>query len=181
MVVVNGRRLQGAACRTPLDAMRSVPELSQLTALVPSLSDKMQAALSSTEGPDLTMFAPSNAALAALKAALPAPAYDTLMGNGTMLTALLSYSVVPGRRIGSGQLGSGAPLRTALGDAVAPLAASGNALQGIGSRAAIVNGDLQACHATLHLVDAVLFPIPLPSGDLINGAADKVKGAMAQG
>ena len=180
VVVVNGRRLQGAKCTTVLDTMRGMPMLSDLTALVPSLSDKMQSALSSTDGPDLTMLAPSNSAFSQLKSALPPPAYDMLMRNGTMLTALLSYSIVPGQRIGSDHLG-GASLRTALGDAVAPLAASGTSLQGIGSRADIVKGDVQACHATLHVVDRVLFPIPLPSGDVISGAADKMKSAVTQG
>jgi len=179
VVVVNGRRLQEAKCATALDVMRATPELSDLAALVPALTPKLRDALSSTDGADLTLLAPTNGAFAALKAALPGGAYGTLMGNGTMLTALLSYAIVPGKRLDVSQL-SAAPLRTALGDAVAPLSAHGAALQAVGSRAAVVRGNLQACHATLHAIDAVLLPLPLPNGAL-GDAADKVKSAAAQG
>ena len=181
MVVVNGRRLQEAKCQTALDVMRATPDLSDLAALVPSLTPKLRDALSATDGADLTFFAPTNGAFAALKAALPdSGAYGMLMGNVTMLTALLSYAIVPGKRLGMTQLGE-APLRTALGDAVAPLAAHGAVLQGVGSRAAVVRGNLQACHVTMHATDQVLLPLPMPAGGALGDAADKVKSAAAQG
>ena len=179
MVVVNGRKLQNAQCRTALDVMRDTPDLSQMAALVSTMSPKLREALSSHDGPDFTAFLPTNGALNALKDALPGDAFGMLMHNGSMLTALQSYSIIPGRRIAMSDLGS-APLRTALGDAVAPLSAFGSTLQGIGSRASVVKGDLQACHATLHMVDRVLFPIAMPREALSN-AADKVKSAMTQG
>ena len=179
MVIVNGRRLQEAKCQTALDVMRATPDLSELAALVPTLTPKLRDALSSTDGADLTFLAPTNGAFAALKAALPDGAYNALMSNGTVLTALLSYAIIPGKRLGTDQLGA-APLRTALGDVVAPLSVNGMVLQGVGSRAAVVKGNLQACHATLHLTDAVLLPVPMPSGAL-GDATDKVKSAVAQG
>ena len=180
MVIVNGRRLQEAKCQTALDVMRATPDLSELAALVPTLTPKLRDALSSTDGADLTFLAPTNGAFAALKAALPDGAYNALMSNGTVLTALLSYAIVPGKRLATSQLGA-APLRTALGDVVAPLSVNGMVLQGVGSSAAVVQGNLQACHATLHLTDKVLYPVPMPAGGALGDAADKVKSAVAQG
>lgn len=178
-MVVNGRKLQNTQCRTVLDVMRDTPDLSQMAALVPSMSPKLREAFSSKDGPDLTAFIPTNGALNALKDALPGDAFGMLMHNGSMLTALQSYSIIPGRRIAMNDLGS-APLRTALGDAVKPLSATGSTLQGVGSRASVVKGDLQACHATLHVVDRVLFPIDRPR-DVLSNAADKMKSAVTQG
>ena len=182
MVVVNGRRLlDEPKCKTALDVMRATPDLSQLAELVPTLTPKLRDALSSTDGADLTFFAPTNGAFAALKAALPDGAYIKLMGNGTMLTALLSYSIVPGKRLDTSMLGA-TPLRTALGDVVSPLSVDrGSMLQGVGSRASVVKGNIQACHATLHATDNVLFPVPMPTGSALSDAVDKMKSTVAQG
>lgn len=156
-----GRRLFQAPCKTALEVMQSTPELSSLAALVPSLTPKLREALSSPSGAPFTFFAPSNAALSSLAAALPDFAPE--LRNGTVLTALLSYHIVPGKLLASDAL-QGAPLATALGGMVPPLSAAGATLKGVGSEAAVVKPDLRSCHATLHVVNNVLLPIPLPGG-----------------
>jgi uncharacterized surface protein with fasciclin (FAS1) repeats len=176
VVVVNGRKLLGGSCKSALDVMRDTPELSDMAALVGTLTPKLRDALSSSDGKDLTFFVPSNTALAAMKAAMP-DASNMLLQHGNELSVLLAYAVVPGRRLSMGDL-SGAPLRTALGDAVSPLTSvSGGVVDAAGSSAKVVQS-LQACHATLHVVDRVLIPLSLPD---MKSAADKVKSAMAQG
>ena len=54
--------------------------------------------------PALTIFAPSNSALAALLAHLPIESGDKpeLLTNSTALTALLSYHIVPVRSLRGG-------------------------------------------------------------------------------
>lgn len=177
---MNGRRMLDAPCKTPMEVLRSMPDASQFVALVPMFSEKLRDALSSRDGPDASFFVPTNAALSNFKHDMP-DVYDAIARNGTMmLTALMSSMVVPGRLVAAKDLGS-APLRTALGDALPPLTASGMLIKGVGSSAKIVHGDVNACHAKLHLIGDVIFPLPMPTHNAVSDAADKVKSAMAQG
>ena len=159
-----------ASCKSVAEVLSSTPELSTLSRLSGAVSPRLVAALSD-KSDKLTLFAPSNKALQSLLASLPDAGGEApeLVRNVTVLTALLSYHVVPGVALSSAQLTDGAAVPTALGAGVPPLrvrlsAPSKQALLiAAGSEAAVVKPDLTACNGVVHVVDTVLLPVdPAP-------------------
>ncbi len=170
-VVVTGRRLAQAGTQAPAGACKTVSQLlgensqlSKLKGVEATLSAKLRAELTSSAGDSFTFFAPSDAAIDALIAALPKEGGgpSRLLGNETALTGLLSYHIVPGAALTASQLSNGQKLTTALGTNVAPLTVrlSGKVtLIGVGSEANVIQADLRACRGVVHVVDSVLLPI----------------------
>ena len=159
-----------AGCKSVAEVLSSTPELSTLSRLSGAVSPRLVAALSD-KSDKLTLFAPSNKALQSLLASLPDAGGEApeLVRNVTVLTALLSYHVVPGVALSSTQLTDGAALPTALGAGVPPLRVRLGApskqvlLIAAGSEAAVVKPDLTACNGVVHVVDTVLLPVdPAP-------------------
>jgi uncharacterized surface protein with fasciclin (FAS1) repeats len=111
-----------------------------------------------------TVFAPTNAAFAAL----PAGTVDTLLKaeNKPMLTKVLTYHVVPGRmdaamlkqQIGAG--GGKAMLKTAAGGTLTATASgSGINVTDEGGHVAMVTiADVTQSNGVIHVVDKVLLP-----------------------
>lgn len=104
--------------------------------------------LNSAKG--ITVFAPDNAALAALGGGN----VKTLMANKADLVKVLQYHVV-NSRVTPAQLASGKPLTTQLGLPVHPVM-SGHLY--MINTAEVVCGNIQTSNATVYIVNKVLIP-----------------------
>ncbi len=120
------------------------PELSTLVTAVEAagLVDTLNG-----EGP-FTIFAPVNSAFDAL----PEGALDAVLADTDLLTAVLTYHVVPGQQLGSDALADAGTVATVNG---ADLAVDGLT---VGAGANVVCADIPTANATVHLIDAVLLP-----------------------
>ena len=115
-------------------------------------------ALSAT-GP-LTVFAPTNAAFAALLDELDTTA-EALLADTELLTAVLTYHVVPGRVLKSG-VPVGAPITTLQGAAFsvdAQLAITDGRMR----MANIVATDVLTSNGVIHVIDRVILPPVAPT------------------
>ena len=128
------------------------PQLSTLVAAV-----KAAGLVSTLEGPGpFTVFAPTNAAFAAL----PAGTLTTLLepANTAELAGILTYHVVPGD-IQASDLMAG-PVKTVNG-ASFTVNQSGSTFtitDGKGGTAHFVTTDIEASNGVVHVIDAVLLP-----------------------
>ena len=168
-VVVVGRKLQAAAppagagaCKTVYDVLQQTPSLSALNGVASRLAESLKAELDSKAGAAFTFFAPSDAAIRSLLAALPAGGKG-LVGNETALTALLSYHLVPGAALTAADLKNDQQLPTALRGAP-PLrvrrADGGVLIVAVGSEAAVTQpSDIRTCRGVMHVIDTVLLPL----------------------
>jgi len=140
-----------AGCATTMapstiaDTAAATPQLSTLNRLVQDagLTDMLKG-----PGP-YTVFAPSNAAFAAL----PANTMASLAGDKEKLKAVLAYHVVPGN-VTSANLKNG-PARTAQGAEVS-LYKSGTFVTV--EEAVVTQPDLIATNGVIHIVDRVMLP-----------------------
>ncbi|MET7336576.1 fasciclin domain-containing protein [Nonomuraea sp. NPDC005650] len=127
-------------------AISKLAELSMLSAAVKSagLEEKLNSAK------DITLFAPDNKAFDAI----PKEVRDKLMANKDVLTKLLSYHVVMGKKAPS-DLVEGAELKTMQG---ASLTVKGSGENLTINDAKIVCGGVTTSNATVYIVDKVLMP-----------------------
>jgi uncharacterized surface protein with fasciclin (FAS1) repeats len=102
-----------------------------------------------TGGP-YTLFAPTDAAFAAL----PAGTVDALLADRAALRAVLLYHVVEGR-VTAGQAAGLSAAPTLNGQAV-PIVSSGGQLSVGGAR--VVQADVGASNGIIHVIDAVMIP-----------------------
>ncbi len=102
------------------------------------------------DGP-FTVFAPSNAAFAAL----PEGTVEDLLKpeNKDTLTAILTYHVVPGK-VMSGDLSDGMMAETAQGGKVTIGTEGGVTVDG----ANVVQADIEASNGVIHVIDGVIMP-----------------------
>jgi len=98
----------------------------------------------------LTVFAPTDAAFAAL----PAGTLDALLGDPDALAQILLYHVAPGD-LASGSVAAASFIPTLNGQAL-PVTGSGSALEIAG--AGLVDTDIEATNGVIHVVDEVLLP-----------------------
>jgi uncharacterized surface protein with fasciclin (FAS1) repeats len=130
------------------------PRFTTLEAAVDAAG--LRSALSGT-GP-FTLFAPTNAAFDALLAELGITRAQ-LLANRELLTAVLSYHVVPGR-VERAQVPVG-PAITTLQGGVFKVTAAGGALtitDGRNRSSTITQTDISASNGVIHVVDRVLLP-----------------------
>lgn len=141
------------------EPQRNIVELAQNT---PELSILVEAVVAAGLAPTLstgtlTVFAPTNAAFAALLAEL-GMTKDALLANKPLLTAVLTYHV-----LGSKVVRADVPL----GKAIAPVSGgffkieSGNGLKITDGRnrvSTVTSTDIQASNGVVHLIDRVLLP-----------------------
>lgn len=141
------------------EPQRNIVEVAQNT---PDLSILVEAVVAAGLAPTLstgklTVFAPTNAAFAALLAELGVTK-EALLADKTLLTAVLTYHV----------LGSNVPLANVpVGKAISPLAGGFFKIESLGGLK-ITDGrnrvgnitatDIQASNGVVHLVDRVLLP-----------------------
>jgi transforming growth factor-beta-induced protein len=121
------------------------PQLSTLAAAVSAADSET---ISSLRNSTLTLFAPTNGAFEGLSA-------EALTGNAEILSRVLNYHVIPGQRIGSGELENGESPPT--------LDAQGATLDiSVTDTSATVNGipvsttDIRTENGVVHLIDGVL-------------------------
>ena len=100
--------------------------------------------------PDITVFAPDNAAFAKI----PASTLDGVLANKAELTKILTYHVVSGRYTPA-ELASGKTLKTLEGGTITPALKDGAyTING----ASVVCGNVQTANATVYIIGSVLMP-----------------------
>ncbi len=133
-------------------AIASAPEFTLLVEAVQAadLVDALSAA-----GP-FTVFAPTNAAFAAALTEL-GTTKEALFANTALLTAVLTYHVVPGR-VFKAQVPLNTPITTLQGATLtvgSDLAISDQA----GRKASIVATDVMTSNGVIHVIDKVILPL----------------------
>lgn len=108
--------------------------------------------------PKYTVFAPTNAAFAAL----PAGTVDALLNDIPALTDILLYHAVAGEVDSSMVLGLNGEMVTALnGDQIAIAVGAGPSVTLNGTVNVVISAetiDIPACNGIIHVIDAVLIP-----------------------
>jgi uncharacterized surface protein with fasciclin (FAS1) repeats len=146
---------------TPVAPAKNIVELAQAT---PDLSILVEAVVAadlattlSGAGP-FTVFAPTNAAFAALLGELGVTK-EALLANKTLLTAVLTYHVL-GSKVESTQIPLGTAIKTVQGSTLT-IAAVGAGLvitDARGRKANITTANIQAKNGVVHLIDKVILP-----------------------
>jgi uncharacterized surface protein with fasciclin (FAS1) repeats len=131
----------------------ATPDLSTLVAAVKAAS--LVDTLSGT-GP-FTVFAPTNAAFAAL----PAGTLDSLLlpENKATLSGILTYHVVPGKVMAK-DLSNGQIIKTVNGAELKVEIAGGKVMlvDAKGGKATVAKADIEASNGVVHVIDAVVLP-----------------------
>ncbi|TVQ23010.1 MAG: fasciclin domain-containing protein [Spirochaetaceae bacterium] len=151
----------------PIDTARGAGSFNTLLAAVDAagLTDTLRGS-----GP-FTIFAPTDAAFAAL----PAGLVDALLADTDALTAVLLYHVVP-RDVRSGEVVSTSGAATLQGETVGFSVRSGAAYA---DDARVVTADITTSNGTIHAIDSVLVPSSVNVAKLL--ADDIVDTAVADG
>jgi len=119
-----------------------------------------------SEGP-FTVFAPTEEAFAAALEALGLTAGE-LLADVEMLTAVLTYHVVPGRVMAGDLTGAmSMPVATVNGAEISITEAAGSVTV---NEATVVVADIEASNGVIHVIDQVLLPPADEPGDLVDVA-----------
>lgn len=147
--------LAGLAACTPMGASPDIVDIAASNDQFSTLVAAVQAAgLVDTlkgDGP-FTLFAPTNAAFAAL----PAGTVDSLLlpENRDQLVAILTYHVVPGRVTSDQLAGQRLDVATVQGQTVHIDGRNGVRV----NRSTVTQADILASNGVIHRIDAVLLP-----------------------
>ncbi len=148
--------LKGMAQDPAATAASNNPQLSTLVAAV-----KAAGLVDTLNGPGpFTIFAPANSAFAKL----PAGTVDTLVKpeNKATLTSILTYHVVPGKKLSSLDLAKMKSLPTVNGEKLS-VKVSGKSII-INGTTKVVLADVQVANGTVFIIDSVLMPAkPAPA------------------
>ncbi len=152
------------ACEDTSDPAPAQPGVVQTAQANPDLSILVEAVVAadlattlSGPGP-FTVFAPTNAAFAALLAELGVTKAE-LLANKPLLTAVLTYHVLDGKVL-KAQVPAGRAITTKQGG-ILKIDAAGSALtitDGRNRTAGIVATDIQVANGVVHLIDRVILP-----------------------
>ncbi|MBK8046916.1 MAG: fasciclin domain-containing protein [Anaerolineales bacterium] len=118
---------------------------------------------------DVTVFAPTNDAFAKV----PKEVVDALLADKALLTAVLTYHVVPGK-VMSTDLSDGMQAKTAQGEELAVKIADGKVAV---NDANVVAADIAASNGVIHVIDSVL--VPQSVLDALAASAEATPEAMA--
>jgi transforming growth factor-beta-induced protein len=150
-----------------VELAKSLPDFSILVEAVAAagLADTLSGA-----GP-FTVFAPSNAAFAALLGELGV-SKEALLGNKALLSAVLTYHVLPGKVLAA-DIREGAQATTVQGQ-VFRLGLTGgpNITDAQGRKAHIVATDVAASNGVVHVIDKVILPQTKNIVEIAVGLAD---------
>ena len=141
-----------AATETVWELIENTANLSLLEAEL-SVFANLVATLNS-DG-DLTVFAPTDAALTTLLGTLGLEDFTTV--NPDIAEAVLAYHVVATSRIAAGDVVEGETFTTAQGEVIT-VGAGGVLESGATTAASISTADIQATNGVIHLIDVVLVP-----------------------
>ena len=145
--------MAGLPVAAAVGANPSLTTLARAIAAVPGLAETLNAQQ------EITLFAPSDAAFDATRAALGEEAYNALLDDPQQLSTLLSYHVVARRFDAAGLVRAGTTTELTGGEVTiggtpgAPTLTGGD-----GTRATVLCGDLPTKNATVFLIDKVLRP-----------------------
>jgi transforming growth factor-beta-induced protein len=160
--------LKGMAQDPAATAASNNPQLTTLVAAV-----KAAGLVDTLNGPGpFTIFAPANSAFAKL----PAGTVDTLVKpeNKATLTSILTYHVVPGKKLSSKDLASMPSLTTVNGEKLT-IKVSGKKIT-INGTTKVALADVQVANGTVFIIDSVLMPPAKPAaGSLAASEADAAK------
>merc|ERR1719182_1175801 len=151
-------RAHRPAQKNIVELAAATPDLSTLVTAV--TAGDLTGALSGA-GP-LTVFAPTNAAFAAV----PEAVLDALLDpvNKASLQTLLKYHVAAGTAVASGSLEDGQKIKTLEGgELTVGVKEEGGAKTVTVDGAAVVGADVEASNGVVHVIDAVLVPPSLES------------------
>merc|ERR1719182_214111 len=151
-------RAHRPARKNTVELAAATPDLSTLVTAV--TAGDLTGALSGA-GP-LTVFAPTNAAFAAV----PKAVLDALLdpANKASLQTLLKYHVAAGAAVASGSLTDGQKIKTLEGgELTVGVKEEGGAKTVTVDGAAVVGADVEASNGVVHVIDAVLVPPSLES------------------
>lgn len=132
------------------DLMQTLRTSGQFTTLVKAIDATNLSALLK-DNQNLTLFAPTDAAFAAL----PAGKLDALMEDKAALQKLVIHHIINLRVDSSKIQGAKGPVRTVASDSM-ELDGSGEMLKA--DNATIIQADVMATNGVLHVVDRVLMP-----------------------
>ncbi len=130
------------------EALADIPELSSLADALRQA--ELETALESTEA--ITLFAPNNAAFAALPTTV---ATDLYAEDNELLSELLQYHVIT-RSIPAAEVGFNTSLVTLLGETVTVEEDTGGQIRVGGAQ--LVTTDIAIDNGTIHIIDSVLEP-----------------------
>jgi transforming growth factor-beta-induced protein len=156
--------LKGMAQDPAATAASNNPQLTTLVAAV-----KAAGLVDTLNGPGpFTIFAPANSAFAKL----PAGTVDTLVKpeNKATLTSILTYHVIPGKKLSSKDLATMSSLTTVNGEKLA-IKVSGKTIT-INGTTKVALADVQVANGTVFIIDSVLMPPAKASGPLAATEAD---------
>ena len=146
---------------------KNIVEIAQsdpnLSTLVSAIVAADLTGVLSTGGP-FTVFAPTNAAFAKLDPAV----LNNIIGNPTLLTALLQYHVVSGE-VNSSDLTNG-PVGTLLSGQSINVDVSGGMVTLNGS-SKVTAADIDASNGVIHVIDEVLLPADFAAQTIVQIAA----------
>jgi uncharacterized surface protein with fasciclin (FAS1) repeats len=143
----------GMPVAAAVGANPSLTTLARAIAEVPGLAETLNAQRG------ITLFAPSNAAFDATRAALGDEAYRSLLADPQQLSTVLSYHVVARRYDAEGLVQAGRTTELSGGDVtIGGTAAAPTVTGGDGTQATVLCGDLPTANATVFVIDKVLRP-----------------------
>ena len=150
------------------------PEFATLLAAVKAADPAVLAALSKADGDKLTVFAPTDAAFAAI----PADTLKAVLADQKLLTSILLFHVVPGAVMSKDVVGL---LDAAKGSPVSVKTLQGQHIDITKNEAGdiLVNGakldlkmvDIEASNGVIHVIDTVIMPETKTVAELVTDAA----------
>jgi uncharacterized surface protein with fasciclin (FAS1) repeats len=159
----------------------ATPEFSTLLAAVQAADESVLKALSDPEA-RLTVFAPTDAAFAALREALGEEAFNSVLANKEQLTQILLFHVVPGVIKSTDVVtalkdsGGSFSVRSAQGQFINVAQTEGGiTIDGANLKLDMV--DIEASNGVIHVIDAVILPETRTLAEIVVETARAAEGA----
>jgi uncharacterized surface protein with fasciclin (FAS1) repeats len=162
-------------------ASGATPEFATLLAAVQAADESVLAALSNPEA-ELTVFAPTDAAFAALAEALGAEAFAGVLADKEQLTQILLFHVLPSAVksadvVAALEASDGAfSVRTLQGQFI-NVAATEDGITIDGANLKLDMVDIEASNGVIHVIDAVILPETRNLAEIVVAAATATEGA----
>jgi transforming growth factor-beta-induced protein len=159
----------------------ATPEFSTLLAAVQAADESVLKTLSDPEA-RLTVFAPTDAAFAALREALGEEAFNSVLANKEQLTQILLFHVVPGvvksADVVAALEGSGGSfsVRSAQGQFI-NVAQTEDGITIDGANLKLDMVDIEASNGVIHVIDAVILPETRTLAEIVVASATAEEGA----